>query len=177
MSIGGRLCRGKDKEIALLRAALVERDGRLQAGRAELLQARMELQEKDEELVLAYQRLTEACQQRSSVRAALIGTQTELAATSAELDAWTHELATFQTELAEMVSYLESTSVHLHRLRIPCCGSQTIQIVASTDCTALWSRLLRSHLTALKMERPEQMLSRPMERHQELRHLESKTGM
>lgn len=102
---GGCPCRGKDKEIALLRAALVERDGRLQAGRAELLQARMQLQEKDEELVTAYQRLTEACQQRSAVRAALIGTQTELAATSAELDAWTHELATFQTELADMVRY------------------------------------------------------------------------
>lgn len=103
--MGGSRCRGKDKEIALLRAALVERDGRLQAGRAELLQARMQLQEKDEELVTAYQRLTEACQQRSAVRAALIGTQTELAATSAELDAWTHEIATFQTELAEMVGY------------------------------------------------------------------------
>ncbi|BDA45628.1 hypothetical protein COCOBI_07-4150 [Coccomyxa sp. Obi] len=102
LSQATRALKGKDKEIALLRAALVERDGRLQAGRAELLQARMELQEKDEELVTAYQRLTEACQQRSAVRAALIGTQTELAATSAELDAWTHEIATFQTELAEM---------------------------------------------------------------------------
>lgn len=98
--------RGKDKEIAMLRAALLERDGRLQSSKVELLQARMEVQDKDEELVSAYQRLTEACQQRSAVRAALIGTQTELAATSAELDAWTHEIATFQTELAELVSFL-----------------------------------------------------------------------
>ncbi len=84
----------------------MERDGRLQANNAELLHARMELQEKDEELVSAYHRLTEACQQRSAVRAALIGTQTELAATSAELDAWTHEIASFQTELAELVSFV-----------------------------------------------------------------------
>ena len=34
--------------------------------------------------------------ERSDVRGALIGTQTELAETQAELDAWTHELDSFQ---------------------------------------------------------------------------------
>ena len=46
----------------------------------------------------------QACQQRSSVRAALIGTQTELAEAAAELEAWTHELAAFQ-DIVDAVSY------------------------------------------------------------------------
>jgi septal ring factor EnvC (AmiA/AmiB activator) len=95
------LGRGKDKEIALLRASLMDRDARLQASKAELLQARRDLQDKDEELQSAYSRLTQACEQRAAVRATLIGTQTELAETQLELDAWTHELATFQQDLAD----------------------------------------------------------------------------
>ena len=45
----------------------------------------------------------QACQQRSSVRAALIGTQTELAEAAAELEAWTHEMAAFQ-DIVDAVS-------------------------------------------------------------------------
>ena len=54
------------------------------------------MQDKDEELQSVYKRLSEACKERSDVRGALIGTQTELAETQAELDAWTHELDSFQ---------------------------------------------------------------------------------
>lgn len=78
----------------------MDRDARLQSSKAELVQARRDLQEKDEELRSAYAHMTKACEQRAAVRAALIGTQTELAETQAELDAWTHELATFQEDMA-----------------------------------------------------------------------------
>ena len=54
------------------------------------------MQDKDEELQGVYKRLSEASKERSDVRGALIGTQTELAETQAELDAWTHELDSFQ---------------------------------------------------------------------------------
>ena len=54
------------------------------------------MQDKDEELQGNYKRLSEASKERSDVRGALIGTQTELAETQAELDAWTHELDSFQ---------------------------------------------------------------------------------
>ena len=56
-------------------------------------------QDKDEELQTVYRRLSEACKERSDVRSALIGTQSELAETQAELDAWTHELDSFQQVL------------------------------------------------------------------------------
>lgn len=54
------------------------------------------MQDKDEELQTIYRRLSEASKERSDVRSALIGTQSELAETQAELDAWTHELNSFQ---------------------------------------------------------------------------------
>ena len=57
------------------------------------------VQDKDEELQTVYRRLSEACKERSDVRSALIGTQSELAETQAELDAWTHELDSFQQVL------------------------------------------------------------------------------
>lgn len=57
------------------------------------------MQDKDEELQTIYRRLSEACKERSDVRSALIGTQSELAETQAELDAWTHELDSFQQVL------------------------------------------------------------------------------
>ena len=44
----------------MLRAALVERDSRLAAGKGELLRAQQELQDKDAELHAAYERLTQA---------------------------------------------------------------------------------------------------------------------
>ena len=57
------------------------------------------MQDKDEELQTIYRRLSEASRERSDVRSALIGTQSELAETQAELDAWTHELDSFQQVL------------------------------------------------------------------------------
>jgi hypothetical protein len=58
----------------------------------------------------------QACQQRSSVRAALIGTQTELAEAAAELDAWTHELAAFQDIVDAVMT--------LSRIQNPYCSPQ-----------------------------------------------------
>ena len=149
----------------------MERDGRLQAGRAELLQARVQLQEKDDELITAYQRLTEACQQRSAVRAALIGTQTELAATSAELDAWTHEIATFQTELAEMVSY--SLALPCSARGGSCCCNLTKHVILmSKEFIPLCSRPMKINSIALRMGRPQQMPNCRVEDHPRLLHLE-----
>ena len=61
-------------------------------------------QDKDEELQTIYRRLSEASKERSDVRSALIGTQSELAETQAELDAWTHELNSFQQVQSRHVS-------------------------------------------------------------------------
>ena len=52
-------CRGKERELTMLRAALAERDKRLAARARELLRARPALQDKDAELAAAYERLTQ----------------------------------------------------------------------------------------------------------------------
>ncbi len=57
---GAWACRGKDREVAMLRAALQERDARLAAGKGELRAAQRELLDKDAELLSAYERLTQA---------------------------------------------------------------------------------------------------------------------
>ena len=64
-------CSVKDAEVVGLRQELAERDGKLKAARADALESRMMLQQKDVELKTAMAQLSEAVRDRSQLRSQL----------------------------------------------------------------------------------------------------------
>ncbi len=67
--------RVKNQEISQLKAVLVAKDASLKAAKAEMLESRVVLREKDVQLTAAYEGLTAASRERADLRMQLIETQ------------------------------------------------------------------------------------------------------
>jgi hypothetical protein len=66
------LCSQRDQEVAELRESVADRDAKLDASRADLMEAQAALAEKDEQLLAAYESLTTACRERAQLRTQLV---------------------------------------------------------------------------------------------------------
>jgi len=87
-----KVIRQKDSEIAGLKGMLQQKEMQVVAARSELVDARVQLQEKDGALQSALEQLTSAARERSQLRKDLIGAQTELMETRGEIERWTIHL-------------------------------------------------------------------------------------
>jgi len=87
-----KVLRQKDTEISGLKGMLQRKEMQVVAARSELVDARVQIQEKDVALQTALEQLTCAAKERSKLRQDLIGAQTELMETRGEIERWTVHL-------------------------------------------------------------------------------------
>jgi hypothetical protein len=83
----------KDIEITKLRAQLAERDSKLKAAKTEIIEAKLAVVEKEQELRIVYAKLSQSASEKSRLKGELAATQTELKVTRMELEEQLEQLA------------------------------------------------------------------------------------
>lgn len=83
----------KDIEITKLRAQLAERDSKLKAAKTEIIEAKLAVVEKEQELRTVYAKLSQSASEKSRLKGELAVTQTELKVTRMELEEQLEQLA------------------------------------------------------------------------------------
>jgi hypothetical protein len=83
----------KDIEITKLRAQLAERDSKLKAAKTEIIEAKLAVVEKEQELRTVYAKLSQSASEKSRLKGELAATQTELKVTRMELEEQLEQLA------------------------------------------------------------------------------------
>ena len=110
----------KDIEITKLRAQLAERDSKLKAAKTEIIEAKLSVVEKEQELRTVYAKLSQSASEKSRLKGELAATQTELKVTRLELEEQLEQLAdallsahgiTEDGDIEDLATTLESVQI------------------------------------------------------------------
>lgn len=110
----------KDIEITKLRAQLAERDSKLKAAKTEIIEAKLAVVEKEQELRTVYAKLSQSASEKFRLKGELAATQTELKMTRMELEEQLEQLAdallsahgiTEDEDIEDLATSLESVQI------------------------------------------------------------------